>query len=223
MQVPDWAVTLSHEVCRDLGVPPVHTLVFRRSRRRHTTGRHWKRWRDGRSRITISAGTAGASDQRAVLLHELAHHVAAYGRSRGRHDERFWRIAWELFQRYGVTTAYMEREFRYRVGAARVAIEMRIPGALEASARLRGERRRPPRRPRMRPHRPPTTLRPGDVVRFSNEISPEYARGMRAEIVRPLQVRYEVRLLETRRRFRRGSLVHVSPDALVRAALAGPA
>jgi hypothetical protein len=219
MQVPGWAVTLAAEVCREYGVPPVQSLVFRMSRRRHSTGRHWKQWHDGRSRIAISAGTAGTSDQRAVLLHELAHHVAAHGRSRGRHDAGFWRIAWSLFQRHGVTSGYMEREFRYRVTAARIAVEMRVPGAVEASARIRDERREWLDRRRRRPlarRRPRFALAAGEIVRLSEEISPEYARGMLAEVVRPLHTRYEVRLLETRHRFRKGTLVHVNAEALVR-------
>ena len=41
------------------------------------------------------------------------------------------------------------------------------------------------------------------------------SRGMRAEIVRPLVSRYEVRLLETRGRLRKGMLVRIGPEALL--------
>jgi hypothetical protein len=214
METPAWAWELNREVSTDQGVPPVEMLVFWRSRRRHTTGRHWKRWRDGKSRISICAGTT-ESEHRGVLLHELAHHVSTQRGSRGHHDERFWQIAWALFQRYGVTSGFMEREFQYRARAARVAIQMGVPGALETSASLSrwpsvSRRRTGPKRLEGE------ALIHGQAVRFRRTISPIYARGMRAEIVRPLYSRYEVRLLESRGRFRKGMLVRIGPEALLR-------
>jgi hypothetical protein len=215
VETPDWAWHLTDRVCRDEGVPPVDALVFWRSRRRHTTGRHWKRWRDGRSRISICAGTSGEHEHRGVLLHELAHHVSTQRGHRGHHDDRFWQIAWGLFQRYGVTPGFMQREFRYRAKAARVAIQMGIPGALETSASLSRWASISRRRVRPKPLEG-EVLGQGEPVRFRRTISPRYAGGMRAEVVRPLVSRYEVRLLETRGRFRKGMLVRIGPEALLR-------
>jgi hypothetical protein len=214
VETPDWAWHLTDRVCRDESVSNIDSLVFWRSRRRHTTGRHWKRWRDGKSRISICAGTSGEQEHRGVLLHELAHHVQTQRGHRGHHDDRFWRIAWGLFQRYGVTPGFMEREFRYRARAARVAIQLGIPGALETSASMS----RWTSLSRIREQPTPLEGEPlgtGEPVRFRRTISPRYAGGMRAEIVRPLVRRYEVRLLETRGRFRKGMLVRIGPEALL--------
>jgi hypothetical protein len=216
MQTPSWAHELNETVCREAGVRPVESIVFRRSRRRHSTGRHWKRWKDGRSRVAISVGTSGEAEQRGVFLHELAHHVCSQRRWRAGHDDRFWHTAWTLFMRYGLAPGFMEREFRYRSRAARVAIALQVPGAVEASARVALERR---------VHRSAAAdatlsrkvFERGDHVAFGARVSPAYARGVRAEVVRRLYTRYEVKLLETRGRFRRGTLVRVSPDALIRA------
>ena len=64
-------------------------------------------------RIHVTAGT-DRTDQKLVLLHELAHWLTP----KDHHSPRFWDKAWELFRRYGVPLRYAKvREGNYRKGA----------------------------------------------------------------------------------------------------------
>lgn len=144
MTAPAWAEALVDEVARDYGIARPK-LKWRRGRRIATyeqvpfTRTEWV-LREGRTRytsgkahaevgITISAGT-DRRDQRIVLLHELAHIVRTTDDPKAGHDKAFWRIAWGMFERYGVGPKYaLWREAATRGKALDVAREVGVWGA----------------------------------------------------------------------------------------------
>lgn len=112
--MPEWANELVTQVCKD----------YRRKKpvvkwwsNHHTYSHgHWKRWSQA---IFISAGES-IQDQELVLLHELAHHIVGKTKAgrRQSHSIRFWTLAFELYNRYGVDTNYaIEREYSYKAKA----------------------------------------------------------------------------------------------------------
>jgi hypothetical protein len=110
---PDWAIELVTEVCRDYNrALPKELKWFRSDQSNWTSG--WTA-RDG-SRIFIRAGRCGY-DQELVLLHELAHHIICKTKA-GRkmtHSIKFWKLAFELYRRYGMNLGYaFYREETYR-------------------------------------------------------------------------------------------------------------
>jgi len=67
------------------------------------------------NRVHVTAGT-DRTDQKLVLLHELAHWLCDVGEH---HGARFWDKAWQLYRRYRVPIRYArKREGNYRKGAA---------------------------------------------------------------------------------------------------------
>ena len=75
-------------------------------------GSSGRAWNDG-SRVHVTAGT-DRTDQKLVLLHELAHWLTP----KEHHSGRFWDTAWRLYRRYGVPIRYAKlREGAYRKGA----------------------------------------------------------------------------------------------------------
>jgi predicted metal-dependent hydrolase len=71
------------------------------------------------AKIHVSAGTDDRS-HRYVLLHELAHYILHRSRKgRGEcHSLRFWRLAFELYGKYGVDVEYAySKEKHYRAKA----------------------------------------------------------------------------------------------------------
>jgi hypothetical protein len=134
MTAPAWATSLVARICEDRGVTPP-PLTWRRSRVHTGTSGRWF----ATGRITIDAGTDRA-DQRIVLIHEVAHHLAP----NHHHDGTFWGVAWELFRAYrgNVTMKrVLAREAGYKATAGRVARAMGIPGAKAASTRAAAHRR----------------------------------------------------------------------------------
>lgn len=72
-----------------------------------------------RGSVAVSAGTS-EQDAKLVLLHELAHWVCTRGKAVG-HTVRFWKMAYELYDRYGVDMKYaFEREKDYKQTAISV-------------------------------------------------------------------------------------------------------
>lgn len=114
--MPDWAVELVKQVCKDYNrTLPARVQWYRRRFRKHTSG--FTRW--GGKEIHISAGS-DEYDQELVLLHELAHYLVMRTK-KGRHEShsiRFWRLAFELYDRYGIELGYaIYREEHYRTKA----------------------------------------------------------------------------------------------------------
>ncbi len=124
---PKWAQDLVIQVALDEGRDELPEIVWRRSRQFTSSGRA------GRDRIVVSAAhgdyareipwvnrnhtygvVSARTDQKLVLLHELAHWLTP----REHHSARFWDKAWELFRRYRVPLRYAKlREGNYRKGA----------------------------------------------------------------------------------------------------------
>lgn len=155
MAAPKWAVDLLARVVEDYGQEPID-LSWRRSKA-HRTSSGLAGGRGPRT-IHVTAGTE-RRDQRLVLLHEIAHILTP----KEHHGPEFWRVAWELFDRYApnIPRRYiLEREGDYRVEALNVAIERGVRGA-KTAARKRPER---VHRHRYGPHVPTPGI-PGRTVR----------------------------------------------------------
>lgn len=106
---PTWAIELANRVLRDRNIHRPVYLTWRKRKRLDSGGTTYP----GVARIVISAGTS-RKDQKLVLLHELAHMVAA----EHHHDLVYWTCAWELYRDYGVDMAYAQkREFEYKATA----------------------------------------------------------------------------------------------------------
>lgn len=120
---PKWATELLERVCSDRGAE-VPELTWRRAgKRRYVIGARttvWSRpvcssgrYYSGEHRIVVTAGSM-RTDQRLVLLHEIAHALTP-GQH---HNETFWMIAWQLYRAYKVPMRHAKvREDRYRVGS----------------------------------------------------------------------------------------------------------
>lgn len=133
MTAPDWAIELVDTVCKDYHRSKPTILKWRNSKFESTSGTTWspggkpmysyRRLKNGdikkfrnKGEIRIRAGKS-IEDQRLVLLHELAHHIAGKSKKRG-HDKKFWDLAFELYRTYGVELEYaFKREKDYKVGA----------------------------------------------------------------------------------------------------------
>ena len=110
--IPEWAKELVTQVCEDYKrtEPKVHWTQGSSeygSGHWKAKGTHYTRLKNGtykrlknKAYIHISAGTDKFC-QEIVLLHELAHHINGRNKRRG-HDKRFWQLAFELYQRYGL-------------------------------------------------------------------------------------------------------------------------
>lgn len=145
MTAPAWATALVATVCADAGaVPP--RLAWRRRRGEHSTGVA----RRGEGVIAVRAGD-DPLDQRLTLLHELAHWLAPPSSRRRRgathHGQAFYRAAFGLYARYGVTDADALRlESARYASSLRHAAAIGIPGAVTLLAERRRELRARPRR-----------------------------------------------------------------------------
>lgn len=137
---PAWAVRLAAQVCERAGAkPPVIRWTKHRGKTglRSSSGTYYTSKEAGlrgvfEPLIVVRAG-ASREDQKLVLLHELAHHLAPLG---AHHGETFWRIAWGLYRRHRMTAFALARELPYRTAASKVALAMGIPRAEEAVARF---------------------------------------------------------------------------------------
>lgn len=69
--------------------------------------------------VCVRAGSS-EQDQKLVLLHELSHHLVGRtpaGRRQG-HSMKFWKLAFELYENYGVDMDYaFNREKGYKAKA----------------------------------------------------------------------------------------------------------
>ena len=146
MTAPAWALTLVASVCADAAIEQPR-LSWRRRASEHSTG--VTRRHDG-----IVAVRAGSDelDQRLTLLHELAHWLSPAPRPARRavhHGRAFYRVAFELYRRHGLTDADALRleSARYR-SSLRHAVALGVPGAVAALAEHRSTIRL--RRPRRR-------------------------------------------------------------------------
>ncbi len=146
MKAPSWASELTAEVCADAGI-----TAPRLSWRQRTTESSSGLTRRDVGIIAVRAGTDPV-DQRLTVLHELAHWLAPLPRRsrRGRtqhHGRDFYRVAFELYRRHGVTDADALRleAARYR-SALRHAAAIGVPGARTALAEHRAKLRARPRR-----------------------------------------------------------------------------
>jgi hypothetical protein len=98
--------------------------------------------RHDRSRIVVTAGS-DRSDQRSVLIHEMAH-VAVGGPEW--HGAAFYRVAWRYWGLYAPsisTRTLLKREGAYMTTALKVAQELGLHGAKTALANKRAAMRRP--------------------------------------------------------------------------------
>ncbi len=147
MSPPDWATALVAEVCAQAGVDPPR-LAWRRRSAPHSTGvarRH-------AGMISVRAGH-DPLDQRLTLLHELAHWLTPAperrrpGTRTAHHGRDFYRIAFELYRRYGLTDADALRLETARYPSALAhAVALGIPGAVAARSARRAALSARPRR-----------------------------------------------------------------------------
>ncbi|HEX2844179.1 MAG TPA: hypothetical protein VHP64_02935 [Candidatus Limnocylindria bacterium] len=146
MTAPAWAAELVEAVCADASVAPPR-LTWRNRQGAHSTGVA----RRQAGTISVRAGS-DPLDQRLTLLHELAHWLAVPVRRRGRrtahHDLAFYRIAFELYRRHGLSDADALRlEAGHYPSSLGHAAALGVPGAAAAlRARRAAQRSRPPRR-----------------------------------------------------------------------------
>ena len=145
MSAPAWAHALVAEVCADAGVAPP-SLSWRRRRNEHSTGVA----RRGEGTVAVRAGS-DELDQRLTLLHELAHWIAPAPRRRRRgtthHGLAFYRTAFALYARYGLSPADALRlESARYASSLRHAVLLGIEGAGHLLAERRAAARARPRR-----------------------------------------------------------------------------
>jgi hypothetical protein len=145
VSAPAWAERLVALVCAEADVAPP-TLTWRRRRAEHSTG-------VARRSAGVIAVRAGSDllDQRLTVLHELAHWIgpAPSRRRRGttHHGVTFYRIAFHLYGRHGLTDADALRlEAARYPSALRHAASLGVPGAAELLAERRETLRARPRR-----------------------------------------------------------------------------
>ncbi len=118
---PEWATELFVQVCKDYnrGLPSL--FKWYNCNRMYSTGVTRSSWykrhvrlKNGKLKTVQWYGEvsvrAGSSEENAklVLLHELAHHIVGRsktGRGQG-HTMKFWKLAFELYERYGMNMEY---------------------------------------------------------------------------------------------------------------------
>jgi len=159
-KAPEWAVDLVQQISieQELHKPE---LVWRRAGKRGNGwvervrgSENWVRQEPrrpkfssgstalDRKRIVVTAGS-DRSDQRLVLIHEMAH-VAVGGPEW--HGAAFYRVAWRYFGQYAQNVSVrtlLQREGQYMTTALKVAQEMGLHGAKAALTRKRAAMRKP--------------------------------------------------------------------------------
>lgn len=146
MSAPAWASELVARVCAEAAVAPPH-LTWRRRAASHSTG-------VARRQLGLISVRAGEDplDQRLTLLHELAHWLTPVPvRRRGtratHHGRDFYRVAFDLYRRHGLTdTDALRLESARYPSALPHAVALGIPGAVAARAERRASLRSRPRR-----------------------------------------------------------------------------
>lgn len=144
-KAPEWATELMTEVLKDYNRDVPTEFSWRNTSSQYSNGstlapHRYKHLVNGkyrivnyRGRVHVRAGQ-NLDDQRLVLLHELAHHIlnkTPAGRQQG-HTIKFWKLAFELYDRYGVEMDFAySREKGYKVKAAQAYEQyMELRGAL---------------------------------------------------------------------------------------------
>ena len=142
---PEWAIDLMTQVLKDYnrGVPS--EFSWRGTSSRFSNGntrapyKYFKVTKNGKrqqvnywGRVHVRAGER-LDDQKLVLLHELAHHIlnkTPAGRRQG-HTIKFWKLCFELYDRYGVDMEFAySREKGYKVKATQAyEAHMALKGA----------------------------------------------------------------------------------------------
>lgn len=112
MAVPQWAQELTINALIHAGCDDVPNITWRRCNRWDSSGVcNTTKREDG---IVINAGR-DRTDQKLVLLHELAHWIRP---PKEHHSPEFWDLAWELFRWAKLPVRYcLQRERTYRKGA----------------------------------------------------------------------------------------------------------
>jgi hypothetical protein len=136
---PEWADTLLDDLWAKWGTgePPnlvwyvFRNSVFSRGQYTHPPGHV----------ILVYAGR-DVVDQRATLIHEIAHAVVLEKRSHIYHTPKFYRRFWEIAGEYA-TPELVTREARLFITSLRIAAEMGVPGGAEGwrvyqETRMRG-------------------------------------------------------------------------------------
>ena len=132
MTTPAWAERIVARVCDAAGVDEPE-VTWRRSRSSASSS---GRYITAERRLIVTAGS-DRRDQRLVLLHELAHHLTPHQH----HNDTFWKAAWRLFERFGLTRYALKRESGYKANASAVAIDLGIRGAKAAAKTATAKRR----------------------------------------------------------------------------------
>lgn len=152
-KTPEWATELFTEVCKDYnrGLPSLFT--WHEANRNGSSG--WTRAAWGKRMVKQKSGKWKAvnwygeikviagkdeQDQKLVLLHEIAHHLNGKNKAhRGEgHTMKFWKLAFELYDKYGVDMDYAyKREKGYKAKATD-AYEQHIALKKEATWTLIG-------------------------------------------------------------------------------------
>lgn len=155
-EVPAWARELVATTCAEAGVAPPRVSWRLRDRvassgvTRRTSGS-----------VSVAAGS-DPLDQRITLLHELAHWLTLpatrQGRRMAHHDASFYRVAYRLYARHGVTSAALAAEGARYPSSLRHARDLDVPGAGDAWRAHRSQLRqralgRPPQRVLVPEHR----------------------------------------------------------------------
>jgi len=146
MTPPAWAEALVSEVCTEAGATSPR-LTWRLRAGTHSTG-------VARRHLALISVRAGEDplDQRLTLLHELAHWLApAPVRRRGtrtqHHGRDFYRVAFDLYGRHGLSDADALRlETARYPSALGHAVALGIPGSLAARSERRAALQERPRR-----------------------------------------------------------------------------
>jgi hypothetical protein len=113
-KVPVWAFKLTLRVCVECD-RPMPRMTWHKGTASYSSGRTWLSTNGERPRVHLTAGT-DTKDQRLVLLHELAHAMLPASEH---HSDRFWKLAFLLYKRYGVPIRYAtKREANYRKNSA---------------------------------------------------------------------------------------------------------
>jgi predicted metal-dependent hydrolase len=122
--MPEWAKELTERVVKENSRRKVPPIAWRKVSRSCSSGKarmySQKSGYMKYSCILIRAGTS-EQDQKLVLLHELAHWMCSRGE---RHSMKFWRLAFDLYAKYGVDSEYAKkRESDYKKKATFVIAE----------------------------------------------------------------------------------------------------
>lgn len=104
---PDWAIELVTQACKDYKRSLPTKLQWYQTANEHSSGHVDYAC----TRMHVTAGNQ-KWECRAVLIHELAHYLLGktkWGRKQ-RHSIHFWRLYWQLAERYGSVAENYERD-----------------------------------------------------------------------------------------------------------------